>query len=71
MTKEYRNEIQQLKSVRGKLWRDLEREVHACQRERETVMKTTTRRAERAQKKCERAAMQLDRRISILEGRLG
>ena len=60
-----------MKSVRRGLWRDLEREVRSGHRERESVVAVTMRRLERAQRTCERASLQVDRRIAILEGRIG
>jgi len=70
MNTEYKHEIRQLKSVRRRLWRDLEREVRAGNREQESVVMATARRVERTKRICERAALQVDRRIAILEGRL-
>jgi hypothetical protein len=71
MNTEYKQELRQLKSTRRRLWRDLEREVRSGHRERESVVAATTRRLERARRMCERAALQVDRRIAILEGRVG
>jgi len=71
MKTEYKQEIRRLKSVRQGLWRDLEREVRSGHRERKSVVTATTRRMERARRICERTSLQVDRRIAILEGRIG
>lgn len=70
MNKEYRKELRILREAKAKIWRDCQREVRACDRDRERVIKETARRADRAQRNSQRAVMKIDQRIAILEGRL-
>lgn len=70
MTKEYRAEIRRLKRASRIIWFDLQREIKACDREREKVVRSTARRVEKAKRRVQRESIRIARRVSILEGRL-